>query len=79
MIFNDYDDQGYRTNIMGCRSSKIADNNLVYNLRHRWPNELKDVSDVALVNVYDEFAMTDAFGNNDENFLAYLKESLDGV
>lgn len=71
-IFNDYDEQGYRTSITGCRSSRIADDNLVYNLRFRWPVELDGFSDAELVNHYDEFALSDWFGNNDERFLEWL-------
>lgn len=74
MIFNDYDKDGYRTNIVGCRSSRTEDEAIVYNLRHRWNTELANISDVALVNAYDEFAMSEFFGNNDEEFLRFLSE-----
>lgn len=73
-IFNDYDADGNRISIMGCRSSIAADNNLVYNLRFRWPKELESMSDVSLVNAYDTFAATDLFGDNDARFLAFLGE-----
>jgi len=75
-IFNDYDSQGYRTTINGCRSSKTADESLVHNLRHRWPTELAEYSDQKLVNEYDEFALSDDFGNNDEKFLDWIASSV---
>jgi hypothetical protein len=73
-IFNDYSEAGYRVNIVGCRSSFIEDNNIVYNLRQRWPNELEGLSDVVLVNEYDQFAMSEMFGDNDARFLEWLEE-----
>lgn len=74
-IFNDYDDQGYRRTVTGAKSSKIEDQAIVRNLRVRWPKELENISDQRLVNEYDEFAMSEMFGNNDENFLAWLEIS----
>lgn len=73
LIFNDYDENGFRTNIAGCRSSVTEDNAIVSNLRFRWPKELEHLSDVALVNEYDKFAISDWFGNNDERFLDWIK------
>lgn len=73
MIFNSYDENGYRVTITGCRSSKIEDESIVDNLRFRWAAELKDLSDANLVNIYDEFAASDMFGNNDEMFLEFLE------
>lgn len=71
-IFNSYDEKGYRLTITNCRSSKIQDEAIVYNLRFRWPNELSEISDAELVNIYDCFAASDDFGNNDEKFLEYM-------
>ena len=73
-IFNDYDEKGFRTNICGCRSSRTEDDAIAYNLRFRWKKELEEVSDQKLVNAYDEFAMSDMFGDNDERFLEWLAE-----
>lgn len=72
-IFNDYDDKGFRRTITGSKSHYTTDNNIVSNLRFRWPKELEAYSDVKLINEYDEFASSDQFGNNDENFLEFLK------
>lgn len=73
-IFNDYDENGFRVNINGNRTSKIADDNLLYNLRSRWPEELEKFNDVTLVNEYDKFSVTDRFGNNDERFLEWMED-----
>lgn len=75
-IFNNYNEDGFRVTINGHRSSRIADETIVYNLRFKWQVELAEVSDAELVNIYDEFAMTEGFGNNDEGFLPFLKEYL---
>lgn len=73
-IFNSYDENGYRETINGSRSSRTEDEAIVCNLRFRWPQELASFSDVALVNAYDDFAFSEEFGDNDERFLAWLKE-----
>jgi hypothetical protein len=73
-IFNDYDESGYRITITGSKTSRIADNNLRDNLRFRWANEFADWSDQKLVNAYDEFAMSEMFGDNDERFLEFCKD-----
>lgn len=77
-IFNDYNEDGYRLNMVGCRSHKTEDNGIRDNIRHKikyggW-DVLTDWSDQKLVNAYDEFAMTDMFGNNDERFLEFCKD-----
>lgn len=41
---------------------------IVPNLRHKWPNELKNYSDKAIALCYDDFSYSDDFGNNDEKF-----------
>jgi hypothetical protein len=71
-IFNDYDANGYRTNAAGCRSSRIEDEAIVYNLRSRWPKELEAMSDQALLNTYDQFALSEDFGDNDAKFLEWV-------
>lgn len=76
-IFNDYDEQGYRRNICGNRSTKIEDEAIVRNLRFRWKDELADTNDQSLVNCYDEFAMSDMFGSNDERFLEFFNDYFD--
>ena len=70
--FNDYDADGFRINRRGSRTSRIADEAIIRNLRYRWPKELSEISDAELVNEYDDFALSDQWGNNDENFLAWI-------
>lgn len=74
-IFNDYDEGGNRVNICGCRSTRTEDNAIRNNLRQRWQQDLAEVSDVALVNAYDDFALSPLFGNNDEG---YVRHNIEG-
>lgn len=74
-IFNNYDDNGVRTSITGCRSTRIEDEAIVSNLRFRWAKELENYTDAQLVNEYDEFALSELFGDNDERFLQWLANS----
>jgi len=73
-MFNDYDENGYRTNKNGNRSSRIEDAAIVSNLRFRWPQELAEFNDVALINAYDDFVYSDMWGDNDERFLDWIKD-----
>ncbi len=73
-IFNSYDEHGYRQTIVGCRSSRMQDDNLLYNLRTTWKEDLAGYSDSHVINMYDEFAMSDMFGNNDERWLEWVKD-----
>lgn len=75
--FNDYDENGYRTTINGGRSSRTEDEAIIYNLRYRWPRELANISDARLVNEYDQFALSELWGDNDERFLAWLEQADD--
>ena len=74
MIFNSYDENGVRITVTGCTSTKTADDNLLYNLRFRWKDAVAHISDAALINAYDEFSLTDMFGDNDARFLDFIKE-----
>lgn len=71
-IFNDYNAQGYRVTITGSRSSRAEDNAILYNLRFKFGARIALISDQGLVNAYDEFALSDMFGGNDEHFLEFL-------
>ncbi len=51
--------------------TSVENQNLLYNLRFRWP-QLSNYPDEHLVKVYNDFATSDAWGDNDENFLEYL-------
>lgn len=73
-IFNDYNTSGFRVTVTGNRSHRTEDEAIVYNLRFKWAKELEGVSDQVLVNAYDEFAMSEDFGDNDSKFLAYLAD-----
>ena len=73
-LFNDYDENGYRINKYGNRSSRTEDNAIVYNMRHKHPQELAKYSDVEIVNLYDDWFWDERHGNNDERFLEFLAE-----
>jgi hypothetical protein len=72
-IFNSYDMNDQRMTITGCRSTKMQDDAILYNLRHTWGEQVAHLSDAELVNTYDEFAASDWFGNNDERFMEWVK------
>lgn len=55
-------------------ATRMANEALVKNLRFRWKDELSTFSDDKLVNMYDEFAMSEYVGDNDERFLEFVKE-----
>ena len=71
--FNNYDERGYRVTSTGCRSHRVEDEALLYNLRFKYP-EYCHLGDAVLINLYDEFALSDQFGNNDENFPQWVKD-----
>ena len=50
-----------------------ADKQLVYNLRFRW-TQVSVYTDEELVKIYDDFALSDQFGNNDENFPKWIAD-----
>lgn len=68
----EYNDEGYRTTKLGHKSHKKADENLLHNLRFRWSEELKEISDESLLDSYDEFALSEEFGDNDARFLEFI-------
>ena len=70
--FNDYDENGIRKNINGNLTSRTADENLLYNLRFKFP-ELDKFGDAQLINGYDDFALSEDFGNNDEKFVEWME------
>ena len=47
------------------RAKRIAFNAIVSNLRHRWPEALAAWSDSALYRLYDDFSVSDDFGDDD--------------
>lgn len=48
------------------RASTIT--NIVPNLRARWPGELAPYSNHQVAGLYEDFSMSDEFGDNDEKF-----------
>lgn len=53
---------------------KMRDDALIYNLRYRWKTELEDYSDRELVDLYNDFAIGDWYGDNDARFLEFVSE-----
>jgi len=41
---------------------------IVPNLRSRWAKELEPYTDNAIAELYENFSMSDEYGNNDEKF-----------
>lgn len=70
--FNSYDERGFRITETGSCVSRVADEALLYNLRFRWKEELKQFSDATLINEYDNFALSDMWGDNDARFLEWM-------
>ena len=69
-----YDEDDLRRTITGNISTRVADENIVYNLRFRFKETIVEtLNDRELLNEYDSFAVSDWFGNNDERFLEWIK------
>lgn len=51
---------------------RLTDANIVFNLRSRWPKNLKRFTDLELASEYSDFGQSEYFGNNDEKFLEWL-------
>lgn len=47
---------------------------LVSNLRGRWPKECKRYTNAELVSMYDSFAISEDYGDNDAKFPEWLKD-----
>lgn len=56
---------------------KFRNEMLLYNLRFRWKNELAHIADRRLVQLYDDFAVSEFYGNNDEHFLQFVTICID--
>lgn len=41
---------------------------IVPNLRHRWPGELAPYTNNQVAGLYEDFSLSEDFGNNDEKF-----------
>lgn len=51
--------------------NKRHENTIKYavpNLRHKWKEELSPYTDNQVATVYENFSLSDDFGNNDEKF-----------
>jgi hypothetical protein len=51
---------------------RFGDQNIINNLRYRWPAECASLSDEELIELYNQFSMSDDHGNNDEKFPDWL-------
>lgn len=49
-------------------ATDFANARLVENLRFRWRDALASYSDKAIIACYDDFALSEDWGNNDEKF-----------
>lgn len=70
-----YNDEGYRTTITGHKSHIRTDQNIRDNLRFAWKgySAIDRLTDEELLNIYDEFAMSDYFGDNDARFAEFVE------
>lgn len=59
--------------------SDVVKRNTIFNLRNHpfvdVREAVKDLDDERLFELYEEFAMSDMYGNNDENFAVWLNGS----
>ena len=51
---------------------------IVPNLRHRWPKDLATFSDNELAETYENFSLSDEFGDNDAKFPRWFNPPLKG-
>jgi len=52
--------------------TRIEREAVLHNLRQRWPEQLKHLSDDELVALYDDFSMSEDYGDNDAKFLGWI-------
>lgn len=50
---------------------------LLRNLRQRWKQELSHLTDNQVITIYDDFAVSEYHGNNDEHFLQFIRDCMD--
>lgn len=61
-------------------NNSVGDKNIIINLRFRWPELVKDISDLDLIQLYDDFAICvdendePWHGNNDERWPEFLEK-----
>lgn len=48
---------------------------VLHNLRYRWVKELERYSDEQVASAYEEFSMSEDYGNNDEKFLEWIEKT----
>lgn len=77
-IFNDYDENGYRVNKYGNKSSRTEDSAIVRNMRFKFKEELAPYGDATIVNWYDDFfwyGPRDEYERPDEGwFVSWLRD-----
>lgn len=52
---------------------EFVNRQIVYNLRFAFKDRVAHLLDHELVAIYDDFALSDMHGNNDERFLEFLE------
>jgi hypothetical protein len=52
----------------------MGDVQVVKNIRYRWPDELKGVSDEAIAQLYRDFSGSTDHGNNDEKLPEWFQD-----
>lgn len=53
---------------------RFGDENIVANLRRRWPAQAEGFTDLQLAHLYSEFSLSEDCGENDEKFPEWLAE-----
>lgn len=51
-----------------------GDLNIVANLRFRWRKVLERFNDAQLLAIYDDFALSEQFGQNDKYFIEFVQQ-----
>lgn len=52
---------------------KLGDENIIYNLRNRWPKELARMPNEVLLLEYENFSSSHMHGDNDARFLEWCR------
>lgn len=51
-----------------------GDQNVINNIRERWPKETAAFTDIQLAELYREFSLSEDHGNNDEKLPEWLRD-----
>lgn len=55
---------------------RFRDEQLLRNLRYTFPG-LGNITDSKLIEIYNDFAISEYYGNNDERFLEFIQDCID--